>query len=253
MDQLISKFTNLGYEVLGIFVPGFVLVLFLLFGWWCLGPLAATWTFGFLPQAQINAFSSLLELLNEEIRIGLLIGLLVAAYFLGHSLHWAARSPKQPVPKPASIKRVWLCLCFSIPKPEHSFEPKLAPLFEECKSFLGLGAAAEWRQYYPLAKCYLVANLQTSLVSTYQNKYTLHRSLTAAAVVWFWLSFAAALGAVAQMYRGGPEPSWFPLLASLPLALLLVWGFSDSYRYNWKLWGDTLITEIYMLQKMAKK
>lgn len=181
-----------------------------------------------------------------------MIGLLVAAYFLGHSLHWAARSPKKPVPKPASVRRVWLCLCFSIPKPEHSFEPKLTPLFEECKSFLGLGASAEWRQYYPLAKCYLVANLQTSLVSTYQNKYTLHRSLTAAAVVWFWLSLAAAVGALAQMCFSGPQPSWFPLLASLPLSLLLVWGFSDSYRYNWKLWGDTLITEIYMLQKTRK-
>ncbi len=250
MEQLISKLTNFGYEILGIFAPGAVLLLFLFFGWWCLGPLASTWTFGFLPQAKIQVLSGLLNLLNGEIRVGMLIALSVAAYFCGHLLHWLARKPKDPVPKPSSYRRVWLCLKFSIPKPEHSFHEKLQPLFDEAKLFLGLGRDAEWRQFYPVAKSYLAANLQTSLVSTYQNKYTLHRSLTAAAVIWFWLTLTAIVGALlsARLYLP-QQPIWIPLTGSLPISLLLIWGFSDSYRYNWKLWGDTMITEIYMLKK----
>jgi hypothetical protein len=253
MDQLLSKFTNLGYEILGIFVPGLVLMLFLLFGWWCLGPLAGMWTFNFLPQARIREASGLLSLLNSDIRAGLLIVLVVGAYFLGHLLHWIARRPKNPVAKPSWYRRVWLCLTFAIPKPEHSYEPKLQPLLDAAKPFLGLGPQAEWRQFYPLAKAYLSANLQTSLVSTYQNKYTLHRSLTAAAVVWFWLSILATAGALIEICFADSQPLWFPLLLSSPLSLLLVWGFSDSYRYNWKLWGDTLITEIFMIQRASGK
>lgn len=253
MEQLISKFANLGYEILGIFVPGAVLILFLFFGWWCLGPLASTWTFGFLPQAKIQALSGLLNILNEEIRAGLLVSLLIAAYFAGHLLHWAARAPKRAVAKPAWYRRIWLCLIFSVPKPEHSYEPRLEPLFNEAKSYLGFGVDAEWRQFYPVAKSYLAANLQTSLVSTYQNKYTLHRSLTAASVIWFWLSIGAVIGGVFSYRYDGTHPMWAPLAASIMGSLLLIWGFSDSYRYNWKLWGDTIITEVFMLKKSPKK
>lgn len=253
MDQLLAKFTNLGYEILGIFVPGIVLILFLFFGWWCLGPLAEMWTFNFLPQATIREASGLLGILNEDIRTGLVVVLIIGAYFLGHLLHWIARSPKTPVPKPKWHRRIWLCLTFAIPKPEHSYEPKLQPLLDAAKPFLGLEVVAEWRQFYPLAKAYLAANLQTSLVSTYQNKYTLHRSLTAAAVVWFWLSVLASIRAFIEGHFGAAQPLWFPLLSSIPVSLLLIWGFSDSYRYNWKLWGDTIITEMYVLSRFGSK
>lgn len=253
MDQLLSKLTNLGYEVLGIFVPGLVLILFLFFGWWCLGPLAEIWTFNFLPQARIREASGLLSLLNSDIRAGLLIVLIVAAYFLGHLLHWIGRSPKKPVPKPKWYRRVWLCLTFRIPKPEHSYEPSLQPLLDDAKPFFGLSPAAEWRQFYPVAKSYLAANLQTSLVSTYQNKYTLHRSITAASVVWFWLSLVASIAAAFKVCAANSHPIWFPLLSSMPISLLLIWGFSDSYRFHWKLWGDTIITEAYVLKRSSSK
>lgn len=252
MDQLISKLTNFGYELLGIFVPGAILLLFILIGWWCLGPLAEVWSLGLLPQAHIKEVSGLLNLLNEEIRAGMFIALAVAAYFLGHLLHWSSRSGKGV--EVSSMSRVLLCLRFSIPKPQASYDLKLEPLFKEAKSFLGFSPDADWRQFYPVAKSYLAANLQTSLVSTYQNKYTLHRSLTAAATIWFWMTIFAVLAALVAVECAGLEPPlWLPLLLSIPVSLGLVWGFSDSYRYNWKLFGDAIITETFMLYRSPTK
>jgi hypothetical protein len=279
MDQLLSKFTNLGYEILGIFVPGLILILFLLFGWWCLGPLAAIWTFDFLPQAKVREVSGLLNLFNKEIRFGLLIAALVQAYFFGHLLHWVARSPKEfstqqdskdpqkrlscrqkislffkdPPKNPSSWQRIALCLFLQIPRPQHSYDSSLEPLLEQSKLFLGLESTAKWSLFYPVAKSYVAANLQTSLITTYQNKYTLHRSLTAAAAIWFWFSVFGVAGALAMLFLSNSQPLWIPLFASIPASLLIVWGFSDSYQYNWKLWGNTVITEMYLLQKTRPK
>jgi len=250
MDQLLAKLTNLGYEVLGIFLPGAIFLLVLLFWWWAIGPLASPLLFGYFPVARLAEISDLLGLLNEEVRIGLLFGLLVAAYFSGHLLHWSSRSGTKYSSEPGAKVRVPECLNLQVPKLSYSFDPYLQPLFDEAKSYLKMDSAATWLQYYPVAKAFLAQNLQTSLGPTFQNKYTLHRSITGAAALWFHLTWATCWFAITWILFGHPEsPKWIPLVLALPVSTLIVWGFSDSYLYNWKLWGNTLITEVYMMSK----
>ncbi|MDA5339070.1 hypothetical protein LRM36_11680 [Stenotrophomonas maltophilia] len=251
MDQLLAKLTNLGYEIWGIFIPGSVFLLFSIFTWWCAGPIAGAVTFGFLAPAEVKSVTGFIGLLNEEVKFGVLAGLTVAAYFSGHLLHWVGRSPKGEAVKYSTSARIWQCLRFSIPKSTVSYDPFLEDQIMECKDFLKMPRDSTWQQYYPVAKAFLAANLQSSLVATYQNKYTLHRSLTAAAVVWFWMSVLFLIASAIRVhYMPDLGPKWFPLTLSPAFAVLIVYGFSDSYQYNWKLFGNSLITEIYTYKRM---
>lgn len=226
------------------------MLLMLVFAWWCAGPIAELVTFGFLPEATVNGMTDFMRVLNNEIRVGLLFGIAVAVYFLGHLLHWFSRSPKSSPKEITWVARVVSCLRFSVPKAVDSYDSFLNPLLDEAKGLFGLSAEAKWTQFYPVAKAYLSANLQTSLVSTYQNKYTLHRSLTTAAVVWFWLSLSCVVASAPLAFICGfGQPKWFPLISSIPAALVLIYGFSDSYQYNWKLFGNSIITEVFMIKR----
>lgn len=251
MDQLLAKLTNLSYEIWGIFVPGLIALLFLVFTWWCAGPVIDVITFGFIAPAEVKSIKGFISLLNREIKFGFIAGLAVAAYFAGHLLHWISRSSKSTAQGKGSVSRVLSCLKLSIPKPDESYDAFLDAQLAEAKEFLKMPTESTWPQYYPVAKAYLAAQLQSSLVSTYQNKYTLHRSLTAAAVVWFWMGLAVLLlGGVFEVIGFTIEPKWFPSAVSPLAAVAIIYGFSDSYQYNWKLFGNTLITEIYTFKRM---
>ncbi|MDQ1110048.1 hypothetical protein QE424_003207 [Stenotrophomonas rhizophila] len=251
MDQLLAKITNLSYEIWGIFVPGMIALLFLVFTWWCAGTVAEVVTFGFVAPAEVSTIKGFITLLNNEIKFGFIAGLAVAAYFSGHLLHWISRSSKSKSHGKKSIIRVCSCLRLSIPKPIESYDSYLEAQFIEGKQYLQMPPESTWPQFYPVAKAFLASQLQSSLVSTYQNKYTLHRSLTAAAVVWFWGSvLVLLLGGIFAVLGCPVEPKWFPTALSPCVAIAIIYGFSDSYQYNWKLFGNTLITEIYTYKRM---
>ncbi len=105
----------------------------------------------------------------------------------------------------------------------------------------------EWEQIFPVLKSYLSRNLAYSLVATYQNKYTLHRSVTAGAAVWFWLNLMTIPAALVTRAMGGPSVHWVVLVLCLIAALVLVWGFSGSFMYHWQNFANTIITESYSL------
>ncbi|ALS96055.1 hypothetical protein [Xanthomonas oryzae] len=243
MDQLLTKITNLSYEIWGIFVPGLIMLLFFLFTWWCAGAVAGIVTFGFVAPAEVKTVTGFIGLLNNEVKIGFIAGLAVAAYFAGHLLHWISSSPKDKSKKFGSIERVISCLRLSIPKSAVPYDDFLEKQLSESKEYLSMPAEATWPEFYPVAKAFLASRLQSSLVTTYQNKYTLHRSLTAAAVVWFWLNIIVLMIGACFCYFGIPaQPKWFPTIAAPFFAIALIYGFSDSYQYNWKLFGSTLIS-----------
>lgn len=98
----------------------------------------------------------------------------------------------------------------------------------------------------------MAQRLAYSLVTTYQNKYTFHRSVTTAGAVLFWLSSTAVVGALVTLKMNGPQPSWALLLSLLGGAILLVWGFSGSYMYHWEMFGNTIITEAYSILRDPK-
>ncbi|WP_313495494.1 hypothetical protein [Stenotrophomonas sp.] len=249
MESLFSKIGNLGYELLGIFLPGFIFIHFMVFWWWSIGPMAGIWSQEFIPQAQVVQISGFIEVLNEGVQVGVLLFLALASYFIGHALHWISRGG----PKRGELNfwsRVGYSVIFRVPKPDRDYHAGLDGVFEEAKIHLGFGSDSVWREYYPIAKSYLAKNLQTSLSPVYQNKYTLHRSLALASSLWFWISVASILISVPMVvYFGCPAPKWIPLSLSVPAAIVLINGFSGSYYYNWLLWGDSLISEVVMLKR----
>lgn len=251
MDVLFAKLTNLGYEFFGIVLPGVVCWILLGLWWAGLGPVAAYWTCGAVPVFDLAELRAGIEGLSTALVIAGALPALVSIYFLGHVLHWAARSDwlaKAGKPMGAdkgSLARVGRSLIFSIPKPTESFDPKLKPMFEVVCSRFAAAGSLEWGQIFPVLKSFLLSNLNYSLVATYQNKYTLHRSVTAGAAAWFWLNLLTIPIALIGRAVGGPSAHWVALAMCLGAALVLVWGFSDSFVFHWKNFGNSIITESY--------
>lgn len=254
MNELLGKLTNLSYEFFGVILPGTVASVFIVLCWIALGPLAPFWTDDIVPKFTITTLQRLFDSLSLASGIGVAIPLLAIWYFLGHILLWIARSGDSDAEASnASVRRVLLSLVLQIPKPASSFDPKLQPLYDVVrKEFASDGAELEWRQFYPVVKSYLAQRLPYSLVATYQNKYTFHRSVTTASAVLFWFSLLALVGAFVTLRMNGPQPNWALFLSLLGGAILLVWGFSGSYMYHWEMFGNSIITEAYSLLRGPK-
>ncbi len=254
MDELIAKLTNLSYDFFGILLPGVIFNIFVLLLWFALGSLVPIWTNNGIPEFTIQALPHLIDALSLEGRIFVAIPLIFLWYFLGHLLNWFGRSGISIAGKISGRCRVYQSLRFCIPKPESSFDPKLEPLFKVIqKDFSPKDVELTWSSLFPVFRIYLAQNLSRSLVTTYQNKYTLHRSITTASTLLFWFSLLGILGGLVTLYFYCTQPHWLYLI-SLPIgSLILVWGFSGSYLYNWLLFGNSIVTETYSLLHAPKK
>ncbi|MHB8160615.1 MAG: hypothetical protein ACYDGS_09070 [Thermoleophilia bacterium] len=255
MSELLAKLTNLSYEILGVILPGIVGSLFLLLWWEALGTLAPLWTVNVIPELDINKIRPFMESLNFLGEISIIIAALLIWYFLGQMLLWSARSGKSKIDGEKKLnrkdaakrgfKRLFLSLIFRIPKPSRSFDSELQPLFDVVQNDFAGKIELDWRQFYPVIKSYLRENLSHSLLATYQTKYTFHRSIVTASACLFWVSFLSEIAALITFKINGREPEWVLLTILGAGALIFVWNFSSSYMYNWKLFGNTIVTESY--------
>lgn len=141
---------------------------------------------------------------------------------------------------------MWSFLRFRVQKPDQSFEPKLIQFREAVGKEFASDRELSWREFYPLAKDFIANSNRRSLLSTYQNKYTLHRSIAAAGAVTFWLTLACMIGARVTYWTGfASYPNWLLLWFLLLSSVAMVWGFSATFMFYWTLWGDTIVTESY--------
>jgi hypothetical protein len=247
MDELIGKLTNLTYELFGVILPGLVMTMFVLAWLWAVGDLAPIASADLIPRFDLQL---LRDLLSESTRATMLLPVLAVAYFFGHLLLWIGRSGPtlDPESSKKTSKRMLGCLRFRIPKPAASFDAPLESLFKKVSpKFSDSGEVLEWRQFYPLAKSFVAQRLSYSLIATYQNKYTLHRSITTAATALLWLSVTAAVAGFLTHRMTGVHPSYLGLSALALFSILLIWGFSGSYMLHWKMFGNTIVTESYSL------
>ncbi len=250
MDQLLGKLTNLGYEFFGILLPGLIAEFFLLLFWGAVGELAPACTWHVVPCCTLAALANLIGQVNAAVGWAGLMLPLTVAYFFGHGLHWIGRKSGAPSTTTQARHRVPKALICRIPKqPSHS--PNLDRLREAVEQRFrppGRADPLTWVELYPVAKSYVLQRLNYSLLPTYQGKYTLHRSISTAGALLFWLSFLSLIGTkVALLWFDIPEPRWLFLTSLAVGGLILVWNFSGSYVYNWELWGNTVITESYSI------
>lgn len=248
MEALSAKLTNLSYEIFGILAPGLIGSLFLLSFWWSLGTIPSSVTRGGIPDLhywEIRSFSyNLFDLLS----------VLAVSYFIGHLLFWLA-SRRHCDEVSGHWRRILACLTLRIPKPSEKYSPHLHPMVDAILAHLGMPQDKKsWDQLYPVAKVMLSEQLSRSLVSTYQNKYTLHRSTAAAAALLFWVVAVATIVLVLRYLLAFTvgvvpvgEPRWTGLLFNAVASIAIVWVFSDSFAYNWKMFGNTVVTETFAL------
>lgn len=187
-----------------------------------------------------------LKAVPGAVQIAALIGTLLIWYFLGHVLNWVSKGRSARESATKELTRVWSVLRFRFPKPAKSFDPALEELFKKAMPRFSPERDLVWREFYPLAKNFLLNADRRSLVSTYQNKYTLHRSIAAAAAAIFWLSLSSTVGARIAYFAGSTNyPNWLLLWFLVLSSLSAVWGFSATFMFYWGLWGDTIVTETY--------
>jgi hypothetical protein len=249
MNQLLVKLMNQTYELVGVILPGMVASIFLLLLWAALGPIAPFFTHGAIPAFTRATFRASVDSMISLSEMGAVVVWLLIWYFLGHFLLWISRGGIADDGASKSwVRRVYLSLTFRIPKLSTNYNPKLASLYEGVrKKFASEGVVLEWRQFYPVVHSYLSQRLTTSLVDTYQHKYTLHRSITSACAALFWLSLLAIVAAFVAWTMDGPQPNWLLLMLLFVSAGILVWLFSASYMLHWEMFGNSIVTEAYSL------
>ena len=248
MDALIRKLTNLGYEFFGILLPGTLAVLVWSLLWIAADGVVPWATRGAVPELALStAKDAIAQAIAWSALVSILL-MLALAYFVGHLLTWRARRGRrhQRVRFRDHLKET---LLFRPPKKELSYDLKLEAAWQWAgERLLGEDVELSWRLFYPAAKTYLLQKQIPSLVTTYQNKYTLHRSLAFAAALTAWGTLLVGSLGVLACVTGAQEaaPHWLALGVLAIGSLLAVWGFSSSYLYNWTLWGNYLITETYV-------
>lgn len=250
MDSLLGKLTDLGYELFGVVIPGLITSIFLVVWIVALGSLVPRWTFGVVPHVRLPELATVIDAAPGGRGAVYLILTLIVWYFLGHAVNWSSKArPKDERGWSKRRTRVWTFLSLHVPKPQDSYTKVLQPQLDAVSSrWTHDKKSLTWRQFYPLAKTTLVNSNRRSLLTTYQNKYTLHRSIAASAACLFWISGASVVVASASVFiRDADPPHWWLLGGTLLASVFLVTGFSATYAYYWTLWGDTVITESYAL------
>ncbi len=258
MKDLLSKLFDSSYELIGIIFPGFGLL--------CLVGFAVVLALDSLQAAELvatgvclhGAWPSLLGHIGEESGVGTLAIVLALSYLLGQCLFWFSRNgPLYDKADDRAWPRFKLALRVRVPEPRARFAPPLQVMYERALARFNIPSDPDmdsdeaWRQFYPVAKFYLQQHTTKSLVMTYQNKYTLHRSLTALATIAFWASIAfQAFFVWILVFDHGVDESMFWVralisLGSIAAAMLLVAVFSGSFGYYWRLFGDSIVTECH--------
>jgi hypothetical protein len=256
MKELLSKLLTLSYEFLGVVLPGFVLSCGILIWLACLSALVAAW--GFTPSSLLAhiTWQHLLALWKTAGEVGIGVPAVIASYVLGQFLLLISRR-NFAIGAGANLstrQRICVALQFRIAKPAANFAEEVKPLFDIVAGKFADSPSAplNWRQFYPVARCFLTNNYPASLVTTYQNKYTLHRSLTAAGVVLFWGS-AIFLGLILlTWWRIGIHPYGFGMLGLLMAAFVIVVTFSSSFIEHWLMFGNSIVTETYSILASKK-
>lgn len=153
------------------------------------------------------------------------------------------------------IRRIvsWVIFFPTVSKPVDSYDKSLIDLNEIHSILVSYGVQAKpdsWASIYGSGSRLLFALGTRSRLSTYQNKYTLHRSLTFLFSIGSrFLFFALCL----CVYREDAVTSLaFWLAVALFMNILLTFQFRHGYRRNWTLYGNQICWELQALKPSEK-
>lgn len=178
---------------------------------------------------------------------GWIVLLLVGWYFLGHILVWFGRFGIKQA-RPNFVMLTVKALFFRIPKAKDNFNQNLLPLYKSLEEkFNYQELKLTWIQLFPVIKNFIFRNSSKSLITTYQNKYTLHRAIAIGSVFLFWFSLLLLIVPLILFDAEVPTRNIIFLSSLIFFSLVFIWNFSSSYLYHWEMFGNTIITEAYSL------
>lgn len=84
--------------------------------------------------------------------------------------------------------------------------------------------------------------LNSLLVQSYQNKYTLARSMAYVVSVWFWVAVFTLAFAISEL-------SLLVLFIATAFigAFVLIRALISQYQYHWTIWGGIVIAETALI------
>lgn len=140
-------------------------------------------------------------------------------------------------------------------QPKDNYPPSMQKLFEKVvQAYQARGEYSgdlKWTGFFPVARACVMQRGRKSLLMTFQNNYTLHRSLATLSTICAWagivlLAYSSAtlllpLGVQAKGHGVG-------LLAVVLVALVAKQVFTVNYEYSWSKWGEHVIAEAYALE-----
>lgn len=248
MDRLVEKLLDLSYECFGILLPGlifFVALLTTLF--FC---------------ANIPGFGDFAELEGVYSTAAkyfwvstFFLGMI--SYFLGQFLKWISKIALDPITtKSGKLGEKWKDEVPTLLKPLIYFFPKNPVLSytdgESLKNAIGYlnipdsgNEALNWIKFYGIGSRYIASTGEHSMCSTYQNKYTMHRSLTIGFSIISYLSLILILVNLAGIFFS--FSSWLSVVFSIIFLLTSIMVTSlyfKSFCYFWTCLGNEVIWTI---------
>jgi hypothetical protein len=252
VDSLLKVLTNLGYDLFGILLPGLVLVSLVL-GSAMLHGLALS---GFDSYEIIESYIIFVE---KHIYFSL-FAIFFASYMAGNFLKLVSKiNLLSPISFYLNKKKlrtdflpIWIRFLFFLNdssvignhRPAYNnlsakMRKKLAESLRLESNDIGDG----WSSFYFLGKSFVENRMGKSSLPTFQNKYTFHRSLASAFAIMFWVALVEAF-----VYKNDALLTSPSFAVAAAVSLLMVIHFSKSYEMYWKVFGDTLICEISVMQ-----
>ena len=105
-----------------------------------------------------------------------------------------------------------------------------------------------WPQYYPVARTLARRDTHPSLVQSYQNKYTLARSMAYVVSVWFWMAVLTLALTISE-----PSLLILSIAAGFLSAFVLIRALISQYQYHWTNWGGIVIAETALILSDIEK
>lgn len=243
MDKLVEKIAGLSYELFGVLIPG---ILFLILS---LGQLS----FIQFLLGYDNIFSYYLSLNSDSITPFMLLCIGITIYFTGQLINQAAEFivvfPSDKIPK-WHKKLIYFLMWPILPSKLENYNYKTH--FVEANEILKtkkISKGDDWTDFFGPASRILYVLGTRSMISTYQNKYTLHRtsmfifSITARALIP-----AAAIYLLTTYDYGFSWAFFLSIIMLILINLFLSTVFRHSFIRFWKRYGDQICWEIVALE-----
>jgi len=180
VKDVAAKILNSSYEVVAVLVPGLLSL--------------AALAFPLLLLVQLSGLSVLPSSFPSDPNAALCISIMTLAYLYGRLLQASVRAypecVKEFLSKRSMRVRLFLLDLPSGPSIGGDWEPQWKSL---C-GWLSLPRDATWKQFYLTARARLQQSEKTSLLPTFQGKYTLNRSLARGLGIAIWVEAFAGVG-----------------------------------------------------------